>query len=226
MKKIFGKVRGEFLNQSKKSFFCNFALNYLKDKKLVLDIGCGFGNYLKLQMKSTVGMDWNYENLSQLKKKFPSTYLIQRDALRLPFPDKTFDGIHCSHLIEHFPPQSAYILLKEMNRVLASGGITVISSPLNWEGFYDDLTHVRPYSPTGILHYYANITHSRTLQKIDGEYEVIGLKYRYCALKMEPIIIPGKTLSCISILFTKFLNYLGFRRWIKNDYTLISRKIR
>ena len=225
MKKIFFKARNEYLHQSEKSFFYKMAARYLQHKNLILDMGCGLGNYLKLRSENTIGIDWNYKNLLQLKEITHPAYLIQGNVLSLPFSERTFDGIHCSHLIEHFAPQSAYTLLKEMDRVLSPGGIMVISAPLYWEGFYDDLTHVRPYSPTSILHYYTGIPHSRTMQKIKGEYRVIDIKYRYYHKKLEPLITSGQTLSTIGILFTKLLNYLGLRKWSKNGFTLVLTKI-
>lgn len=47
----------------------------------------------------------------------------------LPFVTGLFDGILCSHVIEHFDCTGAVDLIKECYRVLAPGGILVASVP-------------------------------------------------------------------------------------------------
>lgn len=39
------------------------------------------------------------------------------DALRLPFPDRSFDVVTCSQLLHHFPGTTGTALLREMDRV-------------------------------------------------------------------------------------------------------------
>lgn len=39
------------------------------------------------------------------------------DALRLPFPDGSFDVVTCSQLLHHFPGTTGTVLLREMDRV-------------------------------------------------------------------------------------------------------------
>ena len=218
------KIRDELLHQSKKSYFYKLAWQYLDKQKLVLDIGCGYGNFIKLQTKNTVGLDRNIANLSKLKSEYPQSTIVNGDALMLPFVDRSFDGIHCSHILEHFEPASVHSILREIDRLLSKGGILVISSPLLWEGFYDDLTHDRPYSPTSILHYYADVFHSRSMPRISSSYEVVALKYRYYAKKIDPVITSWRFINYLCIFFTKLLTHLGVRKWVKNGYMLVLRK--
>ena len=192
MNNILKNIQSEFINQKSKSYFYELASKYLAGKNIVLDVGCGLGNLIKLQPNNTIGIDKSKYNIDKLLKTIPEAKVEVGDALNLRFKDKYFDGVHCSHLIEHFAPIEAYQLLIEMNRVLQIGGIMVISTPLMWDGFYDDLTHIRPYSHSSIMHYFSNMFHSRTFNNINCEYRVIDIKYRYYAKKIEPIVVTNK----------------------------------
>lgn len=48
---------------------------------------------------------------------------------RLPFADSSLLGVNMSHFLEHFEPSDGLQILKEVNRVLAPGGIVRISCP-------------------------------------------------------------------------------------------------
>ena len=41
-----------------------------------------------------------------------------------------------------------------MDRCLKNNGYIIISTPLLWYGFYDDLSHVKPYNPEVLLKYF------------------------------------------------------------------------
>jgi len=47
----------------------------------------------------------------------------------IPFPDKTFDVVYHSHLIEHFPKSEAPLLIEECFRVLRPNGVIRIAAP-------------------------------------------------------------------------------------------------
>src|SRR6185436_6938347 len=47
----------------------------------------------------------------------------------LPFADRTFDAVYCSHVLEHLSQRQAASLLQHMHRVLRPGGIIRIAVP-------------------------------------------------------------------------------------------------
>ncbi|MCG8367197.1 MAG: methyltransferase domain-containing protein [Pseudanabaenales cyanobacterium] len=47
----------------------------------------------------------------------------------IPFPDASFDVVYHSHLLEHFPKNSAEFFLKECHRVLRPAGILRVVAP-------------------------------------------------------------------------------------------------
>jgi predicted SAM-dependent methyltransferase len=47
----------------------------------------------------------------------------------LPFPDESFDGVFCEHVLEHFSRESGEMLAQEICRVLRKGGCLRIAVP-------------------------------------------------------------------------------------------------
>jgi 2-polyprenyl-3-methyl-5-hydroxy-6-metoxy-1,4-benzoquinol methylase len=127
----------------------------LPDGARVLDVGCGTGGFLELMERenpriATVGIDLGT----------PPQYLAEGSFLRgstfsLPFANDSFDVVACAHVIEHL--QDPVACVRELLRVCRPGGAIYIETPsprAAWVPFFnvfwDDPTHVRPYSRTGL----------------------------------------------------------------------------
>jgi len=120
-----------------------------KNCKKILDIGCGRGNFITFanKNKKMYGIDINKDVIKfclneKLNVKFGST-------TKIPFRDEFFDGIYCSHVIEHLDRDELIKASKEIYRVLKKGGICIIITPNfihNIEEFYSDPTHVSPFT--------------------------------------------------------------------------------
>lgn len=71
----------------------------------------------------------------------------------LPAATHTVDVVILSHLIEHLSDIDFF--MSEAKRVLKQGGLLYIRTPnvakVRWS-FYDDYTHVRPFTPHGLDH--------------------------------------------------------------------------
>ncbi len=105
--------------------------NYLryigfKDGK-VLDVGCGYGWYSRLPAKNYIGIDNDSEILETAKKKHPGVQFQQMDAVKLEFPDATFDLILCNFILHHLTDEQLTRVFKEMVRVVRSGGHILIN---------------------------------------------------------------------------------------------------
>lgn len=110
----------------------------------VLDVGCGegrhsIGAYLTADVQ-VIGVDLNEQDLHTARQRFEpfedknnpdkSLSFQRADALQLPFADGSFDKVICSEVLEHIPDYHG--VLAEITRVLAPGGLLVVSVPRAW----------------------------------------------------------------------------------------------
>lgn len=77
--------------------------------KLGIDIGCG-GNIISRHDTTFIRLDIQMEVLPH----------VCADATKLPFAGDTFDVLHSSHCLEHFPRKIWRLVLAEWIRVLKS----------------------------------------------------------------------------------------------------------
>ena len=126
--------------------------------KRVLDLGSGRGIFLRLlggKDIEAVGVD---SNLEQVEACRADGYTVHHDDV-LSFLDNaadgeaagSFDGIFCSHLVEHLSGADAVRLVNSAASLLRPGGRLMlvtpnVANPEVWSHtFWLDPTHVRPY---------------------------------------------------------------------------------
>jgi SAM-dependent methyltransferase len=89
----------------------------------VLDVGCGPGGKLR-EMTETlprrvVGCDQSSEMVKLAKRNAPEAEIIRTDGDNLPFPDKEFDVVTTTTVLQHNPDTRRRVLLGEICRVSA-----------------------------------------------------------------------------------------------------------
>lgn len=128
----------------------------------VLDVGCGEGfvtAFLKERLPAAelVGVDLSDGALAYARQHFGTQATFQKaDIYQLPFPDRTFDTVVCSEVLEHLEdPDRA---MQELKRVARR--YVVITVPLEpyfkwlnvlgqWLGVSEDPGHVQFWSRRG-----------------------------------------------------------------------------
>jgi ubiquinone/menaquinone biosynthesis C-methylase UbiE len=93
-----------------------------------LDLGCGNGIYfeiLKTQSKNIYGIDVSEQSVILCSKKGYRDVKLA-DATTLPFPDKYFDFVFTSEVLEHV--ENHTFMLSEIHRVLKPGGILLLTT--------------------------------------------------------------------------------------------------
>lgn len=102
----------------------------------VLDVACGNGEGTNVLGKilgapKIAGVDLVPELIEYGKENFGNSRVSfsAANALQLPFSDQSFDGLVCSHAIEHFNESDQKQLLRELRRVLKDNGMLVIATP-------------------------------------------------------------------------------------------------
>jgi demethylmenaquinone methyltransferase / 2-methoxy-6-polyprenyl-1,4-benzoquinol methylase len=96
----------------------------LEPNGTVLDVGCGTGD-LSIELferiaARVIGIDFCGPMLRLAQKKAPQIPFIEGDALQLPFPDRSFDGITVAFALRNLSSVAGG--LAEFHRVMNPGG--------------------------------------------------------------------------------------------------------
>lgn len=214
--------RAKYITRKREPFF-EIAKDYIKEDSLVLDIGPGNGHFSEFCGRSDFYLfEGNSDTVSLLSQRYKNVFYGRLPTL--PFENDFFDVIHCSHVIEHLQPQEFYDTVKEMDRCLKVGGKLIISTPLYWDGFYDDLSHIKPYNPAVFKNYLCSgHENSRTRPLISSSYKIERLQYRYREKNvLRNNYHPSKNfwVSHIVNIFDK-LRTRGLKFYTKTGYTLV-----
>jgi SAM-dependent methyltransferase len=195
---------------------------------VIVDIGPGDGAFAKFaslesRKEYVYLLDQNPSSVEALKKAYPHAELYRAPS-HLSFRDKTVSFIHLSHIVEHLYHEDLYVFLKEIDRVLKPGGNIVLSTPLLWDRFHDDMSHVKPYNPEVFINYLCSGRENASAGVISTDYIIKELVYRYRVIS-EPewgskFFVADAFIRICRIILSK----LGFRRYIKNGYTLVLQK--
>lgn len=153
----------------------------------VLDIGCGPGMFLDMIKEhnpvcQSLGIDIDQAMVDRVTQRgfrgkcLPVTRLSELTGER-------FDGIYAGHIIEHLTGNEALIFLSTCYTLLNPGGLFLCKTP-NWEvpyvrheGFWLDITHVRPY-PARLLDKILNdigYVNVRAFAEAEGLHDVVAM---------------------------------------------------
>lgn len=99
----------------------------------VLDVGCGSGQFMDIlvrslkSFRSITGVDVDEKSLDQARKKYPGAEFrfLHMALTQLPFDKESFDLVAISKALHHV--EDPEFTLKEMKRVLRSGGYLLIN---------------------------------------------------------------------------------------------------
>ena len=140
---MYNEYSGFFKSQRDK-YFKKILSNHFKNTPLVVDIGCGQGDFLTQAKELGI----NAEGIDD--KDFWITHCIKKclkakkgSIFEIPYDDNSVDGVFLQSVLEHTDPVKS---MKEISRVIKNEGIVAISCPTPEKHFWDDPTHVRPYT--------------------------------------------------------------------------------
>jgi O-antigen chain-terminating methyltransferase len=137
-------------------------LPYFEGCKNVLDIGCGRGEFLKMMRQAGVparGIELSAESVAFCRSQGLDAEVADVYPYLAALDEGTLDGIFCSQVVEHLPPERLPELIRLCARSLAPGGVIAIETPnpeclaIFATHFYLDPTHTRPV-PHPLLIFY------------------------------------------------------------------------
>jgi ubiquinone/menaquinone biosynthesis C-methylase UbiE len=102
-------------------------LLHIGGNSLVLDMGCGSGNYaavLQQMARSVIGVDISIGMIKQAQVKFPGLTFIGGDVGSLPFKSGTFDAAYAIQVLHHVKEKDTF--LSEAYRVLRNGAYIAV----------------------------------------------------------------------------------------------------
>jgi len=123
--------------------------------KRVMDVGCGVGIFLDcLRQQGIDGVGVERDPAIADYGRGMGLDIINVDALEfLEQTPELYDGIYCSHFVEHLPFGVVQRLITLLSRRLEPGGVVVLAFPdpesirSQLLGFWRDPEHVRFYHP-------------------------------------------------------------------------------
>lgn len=130
--------------QGRKDLVLSLAERYRpRFQPRILDVGCGTGGMLAhfSRLGPSIGLDMARESAYYCGKR--SLEMVLGSGIALPFRTGSFDIVAALDVIEHVDEDQA--LLHEMQRVLAPGGVLLLTVPafqFLWSS-HDDLNHHR-----------------------------------------------------------------------------------
>jgi SAM-dependent methyltransferase len=96
----------------------------------VADIGCGpgqIGRYLHDRGLAVIGIDLSPQMVALARRLSPQMQFRQGSMLALDLDDGSLGGIVAFYSIIHIPPEHLSQALREFHRVLAPGGLALLS---------------------------------------------------------------------------------------------------
>ncbi|HUI65640.1 MAG TPA: class I SAM-dependent methyltransferase [Bacteroidota bacterium] len=152
----------------------------LSDNARVLDLGCGAGENGRILKELHPAIELHGVDIRPVAgiPEFYKYRQVDIDKSELPFPDAYFDAIIFTHVIEHL--HSPLALGNDIYRVMSKDAQIFVETP-NWTSifvpsfafhrtqhnpfnFYDDPSHVKPWSKHGLFEFLIQSCHLRVLE--------------------------------------------------------------
>jgi SAM-dependent methyltransferase len=114
----------------------------------IMDLGPGRCWFTRQAPDRIVAVDIEPEIVAHYRAE--GLQILAGSAYEVPFPDDHLDGVFCCWLFEHIPDLDR--AMRELRRVMKPGALCLIIVPsANSRHFWDDYTHVRPFTIASLL---------------------------------------------------------------------------
>lgn len=131
----------------------NFFARYITDQDNVLDLACGFGEFINnIRARSKTGVDINPDSSTMLDESV--RFITERSDAISEVADASVDVVFTSNLLEPLETRTALLqTLDEVRRVLRPGGRFLIMGPkirFGHDRYWDFLDHHLPLSQANL----------------------------------------------------------------------------
>ena len=190
--------------------FCKKVLKkYLAEAPVVLDLGCGKGEFINSCGASTrLAVDLNPAATDFLE---PGVKFTLTDVENLPYKDEGVDLVFSSNMLEHLPDKEAILrTLTEAGRVLARGGRLVLLGPnirYVYKEYWDYFDHLVPLSHLSVIE----------------ALEVCGFKAELVVPKFLPYTIKSR-LPKPRFIIDLYLSFPLFWKFFGKQFLIVAQK--
>lgn len=144
---------GGYLARARNRYFARVVDNWIPPSASVVDLGCGQGDFLdacRTAGREAQGFDLLERWAAHCRDR--GLRAAQGNVLEgIPLADASVDVVFAQSVLEHVEPTR---FLTEIARVLRPGGRAILSAPTPESQFWDDPTHLRPYTIKAIVTLY------------------------------------------------------------------------
>lgn len=156
----------------------HFARSHIGRDSKILDVGCGFGETLRLfkdaGYTNVRGVDPSAESIRKARAAHPDLDLAVMEH-KLPSSDAVYDAVLLLDVLEHVDDETW--TLREIVRVLKPGGLLVLSVPhAGYTAFLDPANMHRLITPSIPLHRHYSAQQLRAL--LEPEFSVAHIETR------------------------------------------------
>jgi ubiquinone/menaquinone biosynthesis C-methylase UbiE len=149
-KLYYSSLRGRLIGSKAREQLILEEIATLSKKDFFVDIGCAQGHYLQKAKKFTphvFGLEYSAEKIEQIKNK-EQLHIVNANAEKIPFGEKSFDFVLCSEVLEHVPNWKK--ALRELKRIARKKILVTI--PLEKSLFWKNFSKFAPMETRGHLH--------------------------------------------------------------------------
>lgn len=197
-------------------------IEYFKGKNIVVDVGCGRGEFLELLKENdipAVGVDLFEEFVKYCKYK--NLNAVHGDGIEYirNLQNESIEGIFASQIAEHLKTEQLYALCKESYKKLKPGCYFILETPnptslsIYTNAFYMDPSHIKP-------------VHPKTLEfflKESGFKEIRVVYTEQSKVNYRLPLLEGENINNLSE-FNDGINLLSDVIFGSQDYAVIAKK--
>ena len=157
---------------------CRYLRPYLPERPTVLDLGAGYGDFLKyIVADKKYALDIN----PALASYWPDTVqpLVQSALEPFPLEEGSINVVLASNFFEHFWIPECRMILERVHRVVVQGGILIVVQPnirLEPGRYYDDYTHKSAFSEISFCDFLESL--GWTIISCEGRFLPLTMKSR------------------------------------------------
>jgi SAM-dependent methyltransferase len=154
----------------------------------VLEIGAGYCCWINaVRAARRVAVD-SWTDMPRHAASGVETIVLDASTGLTRFPDATFDVVLASNVIEHFEPDAAADVVREVARLLRDDGHAIVIQPnfrYAYRHYFDDYTHRSTFTDVSL----ANLLRSKGLRVLRVEPRFLPYSMRESRLPVKPWLV-------------------------------------